>query len=310
MPVRDGSLLTAPRRDGLDRRGIERDDPGLVPRLRADAATRVLVVRGDAAPVTAGAQPRVRLCAPNDAPGRAHWAFLGRTPDGGALLLAALPADTALPTTPEGPWAPLRTVAGELDAVHADAFAAGVSLGRWLCDAGFCPACGGTTTLTHSGWARTCRRCGREHFPRSDPAMIVAVEDAAGRRLLLGSNVMWGHDRFSCFAGFVEAGESAEQAVARELHEEAGVDVTRLRYRGSQAWPYPRSIMLGFRATIAADPEPRADGEEIADVRWFTRPQIAEALRQGDWSIDGDGVRLPGTASIARRLIVDWLDEV
>lgn len=314
MSVRQRPLLASSRRIGLEHAGLardggDRDDPRLIPRLRADPETRVLVVRGDAAPVRVGPRSQLRLCAPSAAPDGALWAFLGRIADGTPLLLAALPADAPVPRDLDGPWATLRAVGGELDAVHADALAAGVSLGRWLGDAAFCPACGGDTALTYAGWARTCRRCGREHFPRTDPAMIVAVEDEDHRRLLLGSNVLWGHERFSCFAGFVEAGESAEQAVVRELDEEAGIRVTALAYRGSQAWPYPRSLMLGFRATAATDPAPRADGDEIAEVRWFTRPQIADALRRGDWSADSAGVRLPGTASIARRLIVDWLDD-
>ncbi len=108
--------------------------------------------------------------------------------------------------------------------------------------------------MRQAGWARHCPVCGREHFPRTDPAVIVAITSAHDPdRLLLGSNALWDANRFSCFAGFVEAGESLEAAVLREVREEAGVDVRDIRYRGSQAWPYPRSLMLGFLATSAAD---------------------------------------------------------
>lgn len=301
-------IVTVPGREALDRSGVERHDPDLLARLRADPRSRVLVVRADAARLADDTSLRLDYVRPDDVPGDARWAFLGRDSSARAVLLAALPAGSPTDDESRDGWVGLRAVGGDLDAQDAATLTAGVSLGRWLWDAAFCPACGGRTDLRQSGWARRCRRCGREHFPRTDPAMIVAVEDAAGEHLLLGSNVMWGQDRYSCFAGFVEAGESAEEAVARELHEEAGVDVVTTRYRGSQAWPYPRSLMLGFRATVAAAPVARADGEEIAAVRWFTRAQIARVLAQGDWNAPGEGVRLPGTASIARRLIIDWLD--
>lgn len=133
--------------------------------------------------------------------------------------------------------------------------------------------------------------------------MIVAVTSSHDPDLLLlGSNALWGLDRFSCFAGFVEAGESLEATVRREVAEECGVEVGAVRYRGSQAWPYPRSLMVGFLATAVDDDAARADGDEIAAVRWFTRAEIAAALRG-----EGD-VMLPGTASIAHRLIRDWCE--
>jgi NAD+ diphosphatase len=118
--------------------------------------------------------------------------------------------------------------------------------------------------------------------------------------LLLGSNALWGEDRFSCFAGFVEAGESLEATVAREIHEEAGVRVQGIRYHGSQAWPYPRSLMVGFHATAIDDAEAEADGAEIVQVRWFTRAEIGDALE------GRSTFALPGTASIARSLIQSW----
>jgi NAD+ diphosphatase len=143
--------------------------------------------------------------------------------------------------------------------------------------------------------------CGRQHFPRTDPAVIVAIASGSDPDLLLlGSNALWGADRFSCFAGFVEAGESLESAVRREVREESGVEVDRIAYRGSQAWPYPRSLMVGFVATALDDAAAHADGEEIAAVRWFTRDEIGRGLAG-----EGDVV-LPGPASIAHRLIADW----
>jgi NAD+ diphosphatase len=198
-------------------------------------------------------------------------------------------------------WAGLRAIGAALTPADAAAFVEALSLGRWLLDAPFCPACGTRTILADAGWSRRCPHCGRQHFPRTDPAVIAAITSAADPdRLLLGSNVLWGADRFSCFAGFVEAGESMEAAVIREVAEEAGVEVCDVRYRGSQAWPYPRSLMVGFLATAVDDDAARPDGDEIAAVRWFTRDEIGAALR-GE-----SDVVLPGPASIARRLIGDW----
>src|SRR5699024_5367722 len=124
----------------------------------------------------------------------------------------------------------------------------GVALGRWLRDARYCPGCGSLTTMAMSGWSKRCDACRREHFPRTDPAVIVAPMSADGERLLLGANAAWRGEMYSCFAGFVEAGESAETTVHRELAEETGVRLTDVRYLESQAWPYPRSLMLGFHA--------------------------------------------------------------
>jgi NAD+ diphosphatase len=131
--------------------------------------------------------------------------------------------------------------------------------------------------------------------------VIVAIGSARHPdRLLLGSNALWGADRYSCFAGFVEAGESLESAVVREVREEAGVDLVDVRFHGSQAWPYPRSLMVGFLATAADDDAAEPDGEEIVSVRWFTRDEVGAAL-------DGASeFTLPGPASISRGLIEAW----
>ncbi|WP_258567159.1 NAD(+) diphosphatase [Microbacterium sp. Se5.02b] len=130
----------------------------------------------------------------------------------------------------------------------------------------------------------------------------MAVESRDGERLLLGANANWGGRMYSCFAGFTEAGESLESTVHREIEEESGVRLSSLRYISSQAWPFPRSLMVGFRAVVDDEDAALADGEEIIDVRWFTRAEIASAL-------EGRGpVGLPGPASIARALIVDWYE--
>lgn len=280
----------------LDPAADERADDDLLVRLRADPATRVLIVRGDRAPADAGG---LSWMPPAEVPAGADWGFLGRAPDGGARLVAALGADVEV----DAAWVSLRTAGGDLSDEDAGAFVTAVSLARWFDGFGFCPRCGSAAPLQAGGWSRRCTGCGRVHFPRTDPAVIVAVRNRANDRILLGQNAQWAADnRFSTFAGFVEAGESLETTIRREVAEEAGVVVEGVEYRASQAWPYPRSLMLGFHAVAADEAAARPDGEEIVAVRWFTRAEIASALA-------GSGpVALPGTASIARRLISDWCE--
>lgn len=230
-----------------------------------------------------------------------EWAFLGRDGEGAAIVLAVLADDAPDPFGADATWAPLRAAGGDLAEVEAELLTTAVALAGWLRDAPFCPACGARTQLRHAGWSRHCPACGREHFPRTDPAVIVLVTSArSDDRILLGANAAWAGRRYSCFAGFAEAGESLEDAVAREVEEEAGVRLRDIAYRSSQAWPYPRSLMLGFRAAVIDDDDARPDGQEIVEVRWFTRDEIGAALRG-----EAD-VQLPGAASIARRLIDDW----
>lgn len=300
MTASDGSAPPAFARAAIDRSADERLEPALLDRLRADPGTRVLVAWGDAAPLAHAAA--LHFVGPRDAPRDAEWALLGRDDEGAAVLTAAVPRSEREPFTAPGGWGRLREVGGDLSAVESGRLVEAVSVGQWLLEAPFCPACGSRTEIRLAGWARRCPSCGREHFPRTDPAVIVAVASERGDRLLLGSNVLWDRTRYSCFAGFAEAGESLESAIVREVQEEAGVVVRGIRYVGSQAWPYPRSLMIGFVATAADDETARADGEEIADVRWFDRDEIRLAL-------DGRGdVVLPGRASIARRLIREWCE--
>lgn len=282
----------------LDRAGAERDVDDLLGALRSAADTRVLTVRGDAAPV---ADERLVLVAVPAVRAAREWAFLGRASDGAALLLAVVDEEADAGAPAQARWAPLRAIGGDLPADEAEILGTAVALAGWLRDAAFCPACGTLTVLRQAGWSRHCPNCGREHFPRTDPAVIVLVASADDPdRVLLGANAAWGGSRYSCFAGFAEAGESLEATVSREVEEESGVRLEAIRYRGSQVWPYPRSLMLGFRARAIRDDEARADGEEIVEVRWFDRAEIGAALR-GETT-----VQLPGAASIAHRLIDEW----
>lgn len=314
MTRSDAPQPPALARAGIDRAAAERDEAGLVDRLRGEARTRVVAVHGDRGLIEASGT-RLHTVACADASEDAAWAFLGRDGAGAAVLLAATGSDAEPPVieVPAGTgWAALRAVGGALDPVDAGLLVEAVCLGRWLVDAPYCSACGARTRVRTAGWARHCPACGREHFPRTDPAVIVAVESDDGQRLLLGKNALWGdRDLYSTFAGFVEAGESLESAIVREIREEAGVEIAQSRYRGSQAWPYPRSLMLGFHATCTPDSVAHADGVEIVDARWFDRAELAGVLarRTDTRSISSAGaISLPGTASIAYRLIVDWVE--
>ena len=288
------------QRPSLDRAAALREEPDLLDRLRDDPATRVVVVREGRVRVVDSALLRV----PPAAVVEATWALLGRDADGSVLLLAAAPPETdALDAAPDEIWLGLRDLGGRIDGRESELLISAIALAGWLRDAPFCPTCGGGTELRQGGWSRRCLVCGREHFPRTDPAVIVAVESRDGERLLLGANANWGGRMYSCFAGFTEAGESLEATVHREIEEESGVRLSALRYVSSQAWPFPRSLMVGFRAVVDDESTARADGEEIIEVRWFTRAEIGSALA-------GHGpVGLPGPASIARALIVDWYEE-
>lgn len=178
--------------------------------------------------------------------------------------------------------------------------AAAVALVRWHAMSPHCEACGGTTTPDAGGVRRVCRACGALVFPRQDPAIIVAVLDPSDR-LLLASQRAWPPDRVSIIAGFVEAGESLEQACWREVAEEVGITLENAAYVSSQPWPMPRSLMLGFVATTNQESvEP--DGDEIAWGSFWTRSELKASLESSE-------IRLPGHASIARDLIDRWLAE-
>lgn len=195
-------------------------------------------------------------------------------------------------------WVGLRDVAAALTDRDAGVFVEAQAIANWHATHTHCPRCGTSTALAQSGWIRVCPADGSEHFPRTDPAIIVAITDREDR-ILLGNNTAWGPGRFSTLAGFVEPGESLEAAVVREIHEESNLVVHSPQYLGSQPWPFPQSLMLGFSA-VADDPDTAtADGEEIAEVRWFTREQLRDQVAAGD-------ITIPGATSISRALIEHW----
>ena len=206
----------------------------------------------------------------------------------------------------------LRSGGALLDDTGAGLLTTATALLAWHAAARFCAVCGGRTKAHNSGWARRCGQCGREEYPRTDPAVICLVHDG-GEQVLLGRQPTWPVGRFSVLAGFVEAGESLEDCVAREVCEEVGAVVTEIHYLGSQPWPFPRSIMLGFEATADAGAPVVPREGEIAEARWFTKDDVREALARGEWTGDpGDPgeempLLLPGSISIARVMLESWV---
>ena len=173
-----------------------------------------------------------------------------------------------------------------------------VALTNWHAAHPRCPLCGGVTEPILAGAARRCLEDGSDHHPRSDPAVISLVCDR-DNRLLLGRQRVWPAKRFSAFAGFVEPGESLEACLHRELFEECGVEIETPQYLGSQAWPFPASLMVAFCALAKNPLQARADGTEIEEIRWFTRDELGEAYLLEE-------VLLPPRISIARRMIEHW----
>lgn len=177
-------------------------------------------------------------------------------------------------------------------AIHAQA------LSNWHHTHPHCARCGDTTTCAQGGSLRVCDKDGSEHYPRTDPAVIVLVKDKDDR-VLLGRQSVWPEHRFSCFAGFVEPGESFEQCVIREVGEEAGVLVSDISYLGSQPWPFPASIMIAFQATTLHPELAKPDKTEIEEIRWLSRTEMRDAVADGS-------LLLPPGMSVARRMIESW----
>jgi NAD+ diphosphatase len=300
-------------RSTLDRSALRRRDEGWL----ADAWSRGLVLvidldRGGRA--RAAERPDggtgLLLVPAAEAPEAEHW-FLGIDPDGTPLWAVA----ASLADVPGSQLVTLRDVGHLLDDRDAGLFTAAAALGNWHLSHRFSPRTGLPTTAVEAGWARRDTE-GNLMWPRTDPAMIVLVHDGVAGpdgRCLLGHNATWppgadGVVRFSCLAGYVEPGESAEAAVRREVDEEVGVTLSSLTYAGSQSWPFPGSLMLGFQATADPAQAMRLDPEEIDEAHWFTRDDIAKMIA-GSYVHPETNVRmsLPMRSSIAFYLIDSWL---
>ncbi|MCE0536818.1 NAD(+) diphosphatase [Kineosporia rhizophila] len=283
-------------RSTLDRAAARRSDPQLIETLLADPRTLVALFHEGETAVSA--QPTLQLWAANSVSGlktESPYFFLGVDGEGRGYLALSI---AERPPTPEGVrWASLREMGALLDDTGAGIFTTAVALIAWHRFHTHCANCGAGTDVVQGGWVRLCPVCNREHYPRTDPAVIMTVV-GADDRVLLGRQAAWPEHRYSTLAGFVEPGESLEDAVRREVAEESGVVVGAVQYRGSQPWPFPSSLMLGFRGE-ALSTEIRVDEVEIDDARWWSREELQADIKAGN-------LVLPPAVSIARRLIEDW----
>ncbi|MGI9503950.1 MAG: NAD(+) diphosphatase [Geminicoccaceae bacterium] len=286
----------------FDRVAKARTDAAWLEVERQRPATRVLLMSGLKVMVLDEADPPCAL-----------WLTVGELRDLGEALpedalflgqsqgISAFALDLGGQARPGARYVELRTVGGLLPVEEAGLLAYSRGLIFWHQRHRFCGACGSETRIDQGGHVRKCSQCGTHHFPRSDPAVIVLVthdHPDHGERCLLGRSPRFIPNMYSTLAGFVEPGESLEETVSREIHEEAGITVTDISYRSSQPWPFPASLMLGFQAR-ALDDHLMIDREELEDARWFTREELLDPVRRP--------IRLPGSDSIARHLVEEWL---
>jgi NAD+ diphosphatase len=265
--------------------------------LRVDSRNQVLVADGR---VVLGAAADHAEKPPPDA------VFLGRI-EGGQHVWAIRGALQA----PDDPDARaevvnLRSLGPIFDDTSSQLMSSAVALLNWHDSARFSAVDGSPTKSARAGWSRVNPVTGHEEFPRIDPAVICLVHDG-GDRAVLARQAVWPERMFSLLAGFVEAGESFEVCVVREIREEIGLTVRDVRYLGSQPWPFPRSLMVGFHALGDPDEEFAFNDGEIAEASWFTRAEVRAALDAGDWSSSTESkLLLPGSISIARVIIESW----
>jgi NAD+ diphosphatase len=284
----------------VDRLAELRSNPQWFEQAWASETTRVLVLHDRNIPVTA--ELSIVWVKPwslkmDSAEARQVAVFLGADDD--HTYIAIMEDEVGLTDVN---WASLRDVGAALSAKDVGLATSAIALAAWHEGHQFCPKCGAKTEVATAGWSRKCNVHDSEHYPRTEPAMIVAVEDLAGR-ILLGRRREWPEGWLSTLAGFVEAGESCEAAVIREVYEESGihVDLQSLKYMGSQPWPFPASLMLAYRA-VATSTEVEMHDEEMTEVQWFSRDELFAAC-------EAQTLKLPSPVSIAFRLIQSWYGE-
>jgi NAD+ diphosphatase len=300
QPSRTNTYTGSP----LDRASQLRDDEAAMEAARNNPASRFLPIwrgRSLLREAPEGGHTAVMLAAAElpDLTARPQ-AFLGMHGEMPVFAFDISDVEEPLTLLPEslGSLIDLRGVAGQLPAPEASMLAHARGLMHWRVRHRFCGVCGGACEPRSAGNAMQCTQCGAQHFPRTDPAVIMLVVD--GERVLLGHSARFPNaTMYSTLAGFVEPGESLEEAVAREVFEESGIRVGRVFYHSSQPWPFPASIMLGFHAE-AISTEIAIDSAELQDARWFTRAELRNP--------ESVGISLPRVDSIARRLIEDWMN--
>jgi NAD+ diphosphatase len=278
----------------------------------ADADARLYLFRGDKTLIKAGGNP---LFAVGEATALGAVAtgivvLLGwadNASNGGGPRLAAAIAETVAIDETRVAFTDLRTLAvtGGVSAEHLGAVAQGRALLNWHMRHRFCANCGAETAIVAGGYRRDCPACGVQHFPRTDPVviMLAIAGRSDGERVLLGRQPHFAPGMYSCLAGFMEAGETIEDAVRRETHEEAGIRIGRVRYHASQPWPFPSSLMIGCHAE-ALTSEIARDEQELEDCRWFSRDELRLMLA----GTHPDGITAPPPIAIANRLIAAWVE--
>ncbi|MHA7175440.1 NAD(+) diphosphatase [Arthrobacter sp. Sr24] len=295
----------------LDRECEQRGEAGFLEAVVETAAHKVVLFHRGRALVTGASLNSLAYLDPSqlplELPAGTLSVYLGKVldghghtlPSGTELVLVALPDDAGEPAwVPEGSsFAGYRAAAGQMSSAEAEIFIQAQAVANWHATHAFCPRCGNATDIQAAGWMRRCSHDGSEHFPRTDPAVIVAIVGAHDK-ILLANNFAWDENRYSTVAGFVEAGESAEAGAVREIFEEVGVRLHSLHYRSSQAWPFPRSLMLGFLG-YTNDTNATPDLTEVRAARWFGREELQDAI------LAGEAVISP-RLSIARELIEHW----
>ena len=281
----------------LDRAHQLRSDADWLAQARAAGTTRWLASLADGSRWCTAPGDALQWLEPDalDAVQRAQGSLLGCDAQQRAYFHVALSA----PPAGGGRAQPLRALAAGANAFVAGLAGYAVALAHWQAHSRHCPACGAATVREEAGHRARCPACGHLQFPRTDAAVIVLVEHEGAA--LLGRRPGWPDGRFSTLAGFVEPGEALEDAVRREIAEESGAQVVACRYHSSQPWPFPASLMLGFRAQAASRALGPGDGE-LAELRWIERGQMRAGLAAGTLS-------LPPAYSVAQRLIRDWLDD-
>lgn len=291
-------------RPTLNRVDELRGDADRVAAFWADPRARVLVLFGDSVELASPAPtPTLRLTPTSEfGAERPSQAFLLGL-DGEAPVFGLIDDSNSAAEADAGNRSSLRQIGANLNDRDSELITTTMALGNWHRTHPCCPRCGAPTVVERAGWVRRCPVDDSLHFPRTDPAVIVLVIDSFSNALL-GRRTTWDDTWFSTLAGFVEPGESAESAVVREVGEEVGVEVdpASVQFLGSQPWPFPSSIMLGFHAFARANQGTRPDGEEIAEARWFSRADLFRLCSSGE-------VKIPPKISIARHLIEAWYGE-
>jgi NAD+ diphosphatase len=297
----------------LDRASERRRDTAWIAGLLADPEARILPLR-DLRPLTRGGAAPILGWQPvegwREAIDRgATLVFLGL--GDGRPYFAVDAGGTDLAVVNDADSFDARTLAPLLPAGEAAILGEARSLIDWHARHRFCAQCGSPTRVTAAGWVRRCPECKASHYPRSDPVAIMLV--VRGERALLGRNKRRPGNRFSCLAGFMEPGETLEEAVRREVHEESGIEVGEVRYLACQPWPFPSSLMMGFLCEGLTE-KITVDPEEIAEARWFEREDIrAMVARAATGPDDPTQLSIPGPVAIAHHICRRWsnrLDDI